>query len=585
MNPTIARAYELISAGKPEQAEAMLRRMVTGRTPDPFAAFAMSRALLASGKKDQALHFAGVARRGLPDSVDAVLNEGGMALAMGRVREAKSVYEAWDKTSPGHPEVRTALVVCLAEQDEFEPAELVARDILAHHPQLLNPRVTFAKLLDDMARSAECYAFLRETSEVFPTITEIACRTAFAAVAQPDVSPSELFAIHRALGHRLEREIVPHATWPGRAFDPDAPLRIGFVSPDLRNHSVAYFFEPLLEHLDRRAFIPTCYSLSASSDVVTARLRALSAAWRDAADWSDEQLAIAIQRDAIDVLIDLAGISQGARPAVFARTPAPLQATFLGYPFSTGLSRIDVRLVDSLTDPPGSDALASERLSRLDPCFVCYRPPDALPPISPRDAHAPTRFGSFNALHKLSDPCLALWAKLLHAVPDSRLVLKGRAFSPPYARALFVQRLERLGFDPARVDLMPRTPQAQHLASYRLFDIALDPFPYNGTTTTCEALVMGVPVVTLAGDHHPARVGVSLLHAMGLDELVATSPNEFVRIASQLAADRARLNSLQASLRQRLLDSVLCDAPSFARRWERAIRSAWRARCTLASTT
>ncbi len=583
MNPTIARAYELINAAKPEQAEAMLRRLVTGRSPDPHAAFAMSRALLACGKNEQALHYAGVARRGLPESVDAVLNEGGIALAMGRPRDAQAVYEAWEKRSPGHPEIRNALVVCAAEQDNFEHAERLVLSALSEHPRHINLRITHAKLLDDMARSAECDASLRETCALFPDLTEIACRSAFSAVAQDRVSPQHLAALHRELGAKIERQTLPHHAWPGRTFEPDRPLRVGFVSPDLRQHSVAYFLEPLLEHLDGEVIRSTCYSLSPTVDAVTARLRANCANWRDAAAWSDDQLASTIQRDAIDVLVDLAGLSQGARPALFARRPAPLQLTYLGYPHSTGLSRIDFRLVDSSTDPVGDELLSTERLLRLDPCFVCYRPPSNLPPVLSRENNAPVRFGSFNALHKLSDSCLALWARVLEAVPASRLVLKGRAFSSTYARSLFVERLVRLGFDPARVDLIPRTSERDHLPSYHQVDIALDPFPYNGTTTTCEALAMGVPVLTLAGQHHPARVGVSLLRAVGLDHHIAHSPDHFVRIASDLASNLPLLAQLRTTLRDRLVTSALGDARAFAQRWQTVVRSAWHHRCAWAA--
>lgn len=257
--------------------------------------------------------------------------------------------------------------------------------------------------------------------------------------------------------------------------------------------------------------------------------------------------------------------------------------TAIGYPNTTGLTAIDVRLVDSHTDPSGDEALATERLLRLDPCFLCYAPPtDAPAPTTPA-SHAPFTFGSFNAIAKVGDACCALWARALAAVPDARLLLKTKALADDTARAALLDRLARAGISPERVELVPSTATvAEHLALYGRIHVALDSFPYHGTTTTCEALWMGVPVVTRVGDRHAARVGASLLAAVGLEELVANDDDAFAAICARLARDRAALEALRHGLRDRLRTSPLTDADGYRTRFTRAIRALWQERCAQA---
>jgi predicted O-linked N-acetylglucosamine transferase (SPINDLY family) len=356
-------------------------------------------------------------------------------------------------------------------------------------------------------------------------------------------------------------------------------LRIGYVSPDFRRHSVSYFIEPILEAHDRSQFEVFCYADELHSDEVTRRLRGLADHWRNIASLDDEQLAQRVREDGIDILIDLAGHTEHNRLLAFARRPAPVQMTYLGYPNTTAMPAIQYRITDAVCDPQGSaKRWHVEELLRVPGCFLCYRMPADMPEVHPLPAgeSGPITFGSFNNFLKVSDSALIFWERMMKEVAGSRLMLKFRSLSDRGTRERVLARLERHGIAPERVELLGYEMDFwQHLELYRRMDIALDPFPYNGTTTTCEALAMGVPVVCLAGEVHAARVGASLMHAVGLDELVARTLGEYVRIATGLASDRARLRAMRSGLRARLAASALTDAVGTTRRIEALYRSAW----------
>jgi predicted O-linked N-acetylglucosamine transferase (SPINDLY family) len=384
---------------------------------------------------------------------------------------------------------------------------------------------------------------------------------------------------HAACGRALGQAPVG-AAFPG-SLDPDRCLRIGFMSPDFRAHSAAYFIAPLLRALDRGTFEPIAYAAfdEFPPDAMTDEFRRLCPQWRDISGLRGEPLDRAIRSDRVDVLVDLAGHTAGHRLETLARRPAPVIASWLGYPCTTGIPGVDLRIVDAITDPaPEADAFATERLARIDGCFVCYgaRPdapaPDLLPPGAPV-------FGSFNNIAKLDQPVVALWSRLLHEAPGSRLLLKSANLGQHAVREHTEARFAAHGVSADRLELVGGLPALDHLAFYSRMHVALDPFPYSGTTTTCEALWMGVPVVTLAGRSHAGRVGMSLLSAAGMPDLVAGSPREYVRIANELAADQGRLRALRAGLRERLRSSGLCDGPGFARRFGALIREEWRRWC------
>ena len=376
---------------------------------------------------------------------------------------------------------------------------------------------------------------------------------------------------------------------PARTFanvrQPGRRLRVGFLSPDLHRHSVAYFLEPLLAHLDRNEFEVFLYHDQPVVDSMSERLRQLADCWRVVAGLSPDSLENVLRADAPDILFDLAGHTGMNRLPLFVRRLAPVQATYLGYPDTTGLLAMDYRLVDAVTDPAGAaDAICSERLLRFAPTAWSYAPPaDAPEGAAVASAEAPAAgvvFGCFNNFAKVNDPALFAWGRILAAVPGSKLLLKGGGLSAPALRADLCRRLESSRIPIERVELCERTRTlAEHLAAYGRVDVSLDTFPYNGTTTTCEALWMGVPVVSRVGDRHASRVGASLLQAVGHSEWLAADWDDYVAKAVALAGDPSRRAELRRGLRLEMQASALLDHRGQAARFGTALRRMWAEYC------
>ncbi|MDR6775087.1 tetratricopeptide repeat protein [Azospirillum sp. BE72] len=403
-----------------------------------------------------------------------------------------------------------------------------------------------------------------------------------------ELSGERLLAEHRRFDERFGDKpgaarppAAPHANRP----DPAKRLRIGYLSVEFREHLGAYFLPPLFEMADRSRFEIICYSIlpDTHADAYTARFKAQADGWRNIGHLDDEALAAQIRADGIDILVDLAGHSGLNRLPMLARRPAPVQVTWLGYPNGTGMEAVGYRIVDPVSDPLGpTDAHAAETLVRLPAPFLCFRPPASAPPVVPLPAGATgaVTFGSFNKLSKITDGTVALWAEVLRRVPDARLLLKDRPLSDPGTADMIRARFAAAGVDPARLDLVGFIKDAAgHLAAYNRIDIALDPHPYNGTITTCDTLWMGAPLVTLAGGRHAARVGASLMTAIGLPELVAATPDRYADIAAALAGDLTRLMRLRLGMRERVRRSALCDETRFMRNLETAYRLMWRRWC------
>jgi predicted O-linked N-acetylglucosamine transferase (SPINDLY family) len=323
-------------------------------------------------------------------------------------------------------------------------------------------------------------------------------------------------------------------------------------------------------------------------DEVTQRFKSLADAWVPLVTLNDAEAALAIRAHHVDILLDLSGNTMHTRSRVLAFGPAPVQVSYLGYANTSGMPSIGYRIVDAITDPPGSEDLATEHLVRLEAPFLCYQPPtaDLLGQIRGRESARPVTFGSFNTLAKLNDFTLRHWARILQRVPNSRLILKSYKLPPEYAEKGLKPHLASRGIDPTRVELFDQVPSVRdHLEMYNRVDIALDTYPYHGTTTTCEALLMGVPVISLKGETHASRVGVSILTSVGRSDLIASNADQYVTRAAELAAEcgtRSTADDAAAreQLRATLLASSLCDAQRYAKRFESALRQMWVQACT-----
>jgi predicted O-linked N-acetylglucosamine transferase (SPINDLY family) len=437
-------------------------------------------------------------------------------------------------------------------------------------PRAADAWLGVGNVLADLWSIPEALAAYRTALALAPESPSIFSGLLFFSHYLAPADPAGLLELHRRYGEMMRRTRPPRAAADPGAPDPGRRIRVGYVSPNFSRHSVGYFIAPVIAAHDRRQFEVFCYYTPRLSDDATARIRASADGWRDVATASDDALEALIRADGIDVLVDLAGHCKGNRLAVFARKPAALQLTWLGYPDTTGLDAIDVRITDGIADPaPGADARHTERLWRMDGTFLAYDPPRDSPGVAARRADAPVAFGSFNHAAKLNEPTIALWAEILARVPDARLILKSGLLDRADTRDRVLERFERNGVAVARIEVEGWRPdRGSHLALYGEVDIALDTYPYNGTTTTCEALWMGVPVVSRAGDVHMSRVGASLLRGAGLGELVAESDAQYVELAVALAGDAARRARLRASLRERLRASPLLDHAGFTRQLE-----------------
>jgi len=574
---TIARARHLLAHGRPSEALKLAEPLARRRPGDLALTVLLAECHLRLLQRDKAFYFAERALEQRPGNPQLLLLRADAAPKSVDAERRLAFYEAAANANPGAAGAHAGMarvLVKLARSSEAASRLRRARELEPDNP------AHAVALADHIAENGDARAacdILRTALADRPGDAALLRAFAIASNYAPGLEPAELAGIHRRLGDAIARPVRPNRSFRNKP-DPDREIRIGVLSPDMRRHSVAFFLEPALEHL-APSMHATCYALSRAEDEFTARFREHADAWRGCHGRTHSEMARMIAEDRIDVLIDLTGHFAGSQAPVLAARPAPVSITYCGYPNTTGVPGVTARLVDSTTDPePDADAHATERLVRLDPCFLCYRPPDEAPEPAPPEG--PFTFGSFNAVKKYTPDTLDSWARILRAVPGSRLLLKHARFRQPDAQERFADAFADRGIGPDRVMLLPGTPDpADHLATYGRVHLALDPFPYNGTTTTCEALWMGVPVVAFTGDRHAARVSASVLRAAGLAELVADDPTTYEHLAIGLAQDETRLETLRSGLRQRVAGSALCDAPAFAARFEHAVRDLWRTWC------
>ena len=452
-----------------------------------------------------------------------------------------------------------------------------------HEATRLKPRNArfhgnLGNLLTKIGRNDEAIACYQEALRINPKYAAIRSSLLFALCYRSDIGMDTLFAEHVRWGdiHGPNATILPAHKNP---VVENRRLRIGYVSADFRNHPIGYFIEQALTHHDRTQFEVFCYSNQSINDELTTRLRRHADQWRDIVGLEDETVAQRIRQDSIDILVDLAGHSSGNRLLTFALKPAPVQVTWIGYIATTGLKTIDYILGDRYVIPPGDEHYYVEQVVRLPHSFLCYTPPDYSIEVSPLKTSSANgiTFGCFNNTAKLTPEVIRIWSRLLKTVPGSHLFLKSQGFSDEITRDHYRSLFAKQGIQSDRLRFAGQSPRDEYLTAYNEVDIGLDPFPFNGGTTTADALWMGVPVISMRGDRFVSRMGASILSAVGLGEYVVDNEDEYIAKATALAADLPRLAKLRSRLRTQLLNSPLCDGPEFTHDLEIAYHAMWRA--------
>ena len=578
-----ASCGDLIAAGQKEEdrgeflaALACYQRATEVDPTMPRAHLNVANALQRLGHQEEAIE---ALRRSIacaPDYAPAHFN---LALLLNDRGDRNAAENALLETLRLQPAMLEAILV-LADlyeaEDRLDDAERRYRqaiDLAPDHPGVL---FNYGMYCSRRRRFDEAMRILHRVRTIEPGFRDIESVVLFSLNFRTDIDPLTIASEHRRVGAQISSAAAPRFTSWANTPVPDRRLRIGYVSGDFLMHPVAVFLRPVLEHHDRERFETFCYSNYPNTDPVGEFLRERSQHWREIARMSDDDVAIQVRRDEIDILVDLSGHTARHRLPVFAKHPAPVQATWLGYLNTTGLPEIGYRICDGHTNPVGSeDDLGTEALVRMPHSQWCYVPWHLAPQVPTPHESRPSAlvFGSFNQGRKVSDTCLRLWCSVLARVPAAELLVLD--FPEPAMRKTLLERIERMGGDPRRVKVRGRESIARYFETLGNVDIALDAFPYNGATTTLDTLWMGIPIVALRGRRGISRSSYSILKTLGLDELIAETPDEYVEINVRLALDRSWRARLRASLRTMMEESPLMNSSGFTEALERRYRAMW----------
>ena len=549
------------------EAETSFRRALEIAPEFAEACNNLGNVLAARTSFDDAWTFYSRAIRIRPDYVEAYNNLGNLCHRQEHWDQAQEYYSRALKLDPGHYKALNNMGSTLQRKGMITEAIRCFNQALAFQPDFAETHANLANALVETGQIDSALHHYRTAIRMVPEDSAINSNLLLAMQYSTNIGYNEMFVEATRFWNREAQSTVKQKLHSGRRTG-GKQIRVGFVSPDFRRHSVSFFFVPFLKALDRSRIRVFCYGEIKRADDVTRQIEGLVDHFCITNGLSDRSVADTIVSDSIDILVDLAGHTAGNRLPVFALKPAPIQITWLGYPATTGLSQVAFRITDAVADPPGlTESYYSEQLIRLPEGFLCYDPLDPAPSVGQLPCLNSDRitFGSFNNLPKLNPGVIHLWSKLLRSVPGSQLVLKSRQLADMSVCSQIMEQFNRHGIESERIQMLGRTAStADHLALYNRIDIAVDTFPYNGTTTTCEALWMGVPVISLCGDRHAARVGASILTCIGLPELIARNPEVFLKIGAELAADTRRLLHMRTTLRKRLQNSLLCNAWRFA---------------------
>ena len=599
----------LFNQGQTEACEQLARELTETYPRHPLAWKTLGAVVTQLGRTAEGVQIMRTAAELAPQDVELLSNLGVTLVMMGQLEEAEHCYRRALKLQPHSSSLHAFLADTLflllrypqAEQHARKAIELNPNNEIAYHnlgsvlrasskiseaESVLRHALSLAwnypaahanlaNVLKDQGRLVEAEKHLRLALDMQPNNRMIRSNLLFATIYSHTVTPEQLYADHCVYGRMISAMAGP-SMHLSRDLSPQ-PRRIGFVSADLFHHAVSYFVEPVWDGLRERGCTVLAYYNGKHYDGATARLHRKCDVWRDVVGMPDEQLAQQIVDDEVDVLIDLSGHTGGNRLPVFAREPAPLQVTWLGHPATTGLPGMHWRITDVYADPPGmTEHLNTERLYRMPEVFCCYHPQKepALAEQLPVERTGRFTFGCFNNFAKVTPPVIACWSSILRQLPQSRLLLEVHGAEDVAFAADIRQRFVDAGASPAQIDILPRQSGQQYVL-YREVDLALDPFPCSGGTTSCDSLWMGTPFVTLAGRSFVSRMGVTFLKNVGLDELIADNEADYQAKALALAQDLPRLRALREGLRERVRQSPLMDAPRFAGHFAQALMDMW----------
>ena len=585
-DPRYADAYFnlgvlLYDLGRRDDAMLCYRNVIAVQPAHAKAHFNLGCLLRDQGAQDEAIASYRQALACQPDYAEAYHNLAGLLEDCGAIEQAMHCYQQALRFDPSVAQSHNNIGILLQRQGQLDGA------IRSYHAALtLDPGYAEAhnnlgvayKGQGRLEQAVDCY---RKALALKPDYVEAYSNMLLTLVYTDRLDPQELTDVAKAFGSHIADRLLRRRPF-GNDRDPDRKLKIGYVSGDFLTHAVSYSAEPLLARHDHAQFELYGYANHAQEDAVTRRLKGYLDHWRVIHRLSDDEVADLIEADGIDILVDLSGHTAHNRLLVFARKPAPLQIAYLGYPATTGMAAMDYRISDPYAEPEGmTEGYNVERLWRLPEIFCCYRPREDSPAVidhMPQEDNGYVTFGSFNNFAKVTERVIGTWSKILAGVPSAKLMLEIHGLDDARFKAEVEQRFGGYGVEPERLILIARKP-GNHYVLYNRIDVALDPFPCNGGTTSLDSLWMGVPFVTLAGTAFYSRLGVTLLTNAGMGELIAVDEEEYVGKAVMLANDKAKLQELRAGLRERVKRSPIMDAQRFAGQMEQAYRGMWRGWC------
>jgi len=581
---TIKSGNDAYNCGQTEQAEQLFLSALQSAPENCEALLGLSKVYSRKQNHQSAAEVLEKACAISPHNQPCQFSLGTTYLYMQDYEKAKKHLKSSISLNPSHSPSHNNLGSIYIQEGQLSKAEYHCQKAIAHNRNYPGSYSNLAKIYCDRGFPEKAIDLYRAALKIDPEFTAAWSNLLLTTLYHPQMKQEEVFSEHSRWGDYWEKKLTREPISFVNNTDPERPLRVGYLSAEFRHHSVDFFLDPIICNHDRSKYQTYCYSdlHPSHEDRMTERIKKHAYRWIPVYGISDQALAERIREDRIDILLELSGHTANNRLFVYARKPAPIQVTYLAYPNTTGLTAIDYRLTNHYCDPPGQEAYYREKMFRMEGPFQAYQPPPGVPEVGPLPAEKNgfITFGSFNNLPKLNEDVISLWADILKEIPKSKLVLKAAQLYDKETQTLISKRFARYSIEKHRIQYLLQTASTtDHLDTYNKIDIALDPFPFNGATTTCEALLMGVPVITLAGTFHAGRVAGNILHELGLKSFIAANRHAYIGIAQYISKNLKNLSDLRVHLRNAFLASPLCDHSGFTRKMESAYRIMWETWC------